>query len=260
MTYEDLLVSRKNSIAIVTLNRPDVLNALSPGMREGIGAAFESFQDDNTVRAVVITGAGRAFCSGGDVRSFGRLNDEDNRKAIFKFMRRALTAITGLEKPVIAMVNGPAAGAGCNIALSCDIIIASEKAIFSEAFVRVGLAPDWAGTFFLTRMVGMHLAKEMVFTGMRVDAKKAKDIGLINHVVPHDELEAFTMELAGKLAESPTRAIGVAKKMIQKAWLMDMSSMLDYEALAQQELAESHDHKEGVKAFLEKREPKFLGK
>jgi 2-(1,2-epoxy-1,2-dihydrophenyl)acetyl-CoA isomerase len=209
---------------------------------------------------VVITGAGRAFCSGGDVRAFDRLNDEDNRKAIFRFMRRALTAITGLEKPVVAMVNGPAAGAGCNIALSCDIIVASENAMFSEAFVRIGLAPDWAGTYFLTRMVGMHLAKEMVFTGMRMDATKAKEIGLVNHVVPHDELETFTMELAQNLAESPTKAIGVAKKMIQKAWLMDMSSMLDYEALAQQELAESHDHKEGVKAFLEKRKPVFLGK
>ena len=260
MTYQDLTVIQKDGIATVTLNRPDVLNALSKDMRDGLGVAFESFQEDDSVRAVVVTEAGRAFCAGGDVKSFGQLDRKDDRKLIFKMMRRALTAITGLEKPVIAMVNGPAAGAGCNIALSCDIIIASEKAMFSEAFVRVGLAPDWAGAYFLTRMVGVHLAKEMAFTGMRVNAQEAKEMGLINRVVPHDQLTDVTMALAEKLANSPTRAIGVAKKMIQKAWLMDMSALLEYESLVQPELTESYDHKEGVKAFLEKREPVFLGK
>ena len=260
MTYQDIIVSRNNGVAVVTLSRPEVLNALSEAMREEIGTAFESFQDDDTVRAVVITGAGRAFCAGGDLKMFDKLSDPDRRRNIFKMMRRALTAITGLGKPVIAMVNGAAAGAGCNIALSCDIIMASEKAIFSEAFVRIGLAPDWAGAYFLTRMIGVHRAKEMAFRGMRLDAREAERIGLINHVVPHDRLESMTMELAEELATSPTRAIGSIKKLIQKAWLMDMSALLDYEAELQEELVETHDHKEGVKAFLEKRKPCFEGR
>jgi 2-(1,2-epoxy-1,2-dihydrophenyl)acetyl-CoA isomerase len=260
MTYEDIIVTQKNGVAVVTLNRPEVLNALSVAMREAIGSAFEAFQDDDAVRAVVITGAGRAFCAGGDIKSFDQLSDSDSRQKIFRLMRRALNAITGLEKPVIAMVNGAAAGAGCNIALSCDIIIASEKAIFSEAFVRIGLAPDWAGAYFLSRMVGVHRAKEIAFTGMRMDAGEAERIGLINHVVPHEQLESRTMELAEQLAKSPTKAIGSIKQLIQKASLMDMSSLLDYEAYVQYQLLETHDHKEGVKAFLEKREPEFKGK
>jgi len=168
--------------------------------------------------------------------------------------------MTGLEKPVIAMVNGPAAGAGCNIALSCDIIIASEKAIFVENFIRVGLAPDWAGAYFLTRMLGIHRAKEIAFTGRRIDAREAERIGMINRVVPHAELETVTMELADQLANSPTMAIGWIKKMMHKAWLMDLESVLDYEAHINSKLLNSHDHKEGVKAFLEKRDPIFKGK
>jgi len=260
MEYQDIIVRKDVGVAVITLNRPDVLNALRPKMRDEIGDAFESFQKDDTVRAVVITGAGRGFCAGGDLRIMDKLKKPEHRDMIIDQIHRAVTAITGLEKPVIAMVNGPAGGGGCNLALACDIIIASEKAFFSESFIKLGLVPDWAGAFFLTRMVGIHRAKEIAFTGDRVDAKEAERIGLINRVVPHEQLEAATMELAKRLANSPTKAIGFIKKMMYKAWLMDAGSVLEYESFVNSQLFNSHDHEEGVKAFLEKREPVFKGK
>ena len=260
MHYEDIIVSQDNGVAVVTLNRPEVLNALRKEMREELIVAFENFRKDDMVRAVVITGAGRGFCSGGDLKTFDQFKSPKRQGVVLDRVKHMVQAMTGLEKPVIAMVNGPAAGAGCNIALSCDIIIASEKAVFVENFIRVGLAPDWAGAYFLTRMVGIHRAKEIAFTGRRIDAGEAERLGLVNQVVPHQELEATTMELAGKLARSPTMAIGRIKQMMHKAWLMDLESVLDYEANINSQLLNSHDHKEGVKAFLEKRDPVFKGK
>ena len=260
MEYQDIIVRQDDGVAVVTLNRPDVLNALRPEMRDEIGDAFEGFQKDETVRAVVLTGAGRGFCAGGDLRLMNQNRTPEFRDMILGQVRRAVTAITELEKPVIAMVNGPAGGGGCNLALACDIIIASEKAFFSEAFIKIGLVPDWAGAYFLTRMVGIHRAKEMAFTGDRVDAKEAERIGLINRVVPHEELEATAMALAKRLANSPTKAIGYIKKMMAKACLMNVDSVLEYEAFVQGRLLNTHDHEEGVKAFLEKRSPVFKGK
>jgi len=260
MEYQDIIVRKDVGVAVITLNRPDVLNALRPKMRDEIGDAFESFQKDDAVRAVVITGAGRGFCAGGDLRIMDKLKKPEYRDMVIGQIHRAVTAITGMEKPVIAMVNGAAGGGGCNLALACDIIIASEKAFFSESFIKLGLVPDWAGAFFLTRMVGIHRAKEIAFTGDRVDAKEAERIGLINRVVPHEQLEAATMELAKRLANSPTKAIGFIKKMMYKAWLMDAGSVLEYESFVNSQLFNSHDHEEGVKAFLEKREPVFKGK
>ncbi len=260
MEYHDIIVRKDAGVAVITLNRPEVLNALRPEMRDEIGDAFESFQSDDTVRAVVITGAGRGFCAGGDLRIMNKFKKPEYRDMIFEQVSRAVTAITSLGKPVIAMVNGAAGGGGCNLALACDIIIASEKAFFSEAFIKIGLAPDWAGAFFLTRMVGIHRAKEIAFTGDKVDAKEAERIGLINRVVPPEQLETTTMELAKRLANSPTKAIGFIKKMMYKAWLMDVESMLEYDAFVNSQLLNTHDHEEGVKAFLEKREPVFKGK
>jgi 2-(1,2-epoxy-1,2-dihydrophenyl)acetyl-CoA isomerase len=260
MEYQDIIVQKDGAVGVVTLNRPEVLNAFRPQMRDEISHAFESFQHDDTIRAAVITGAGRGFCAGGDMKIMNEVKTHEFREMIMGQARRAVTAITSLEKPVIAMVNGPAGGGGCNLALACDIIIASEKAFFTEAFIKIGLVPDWAGAFFLTRMVGIHRAKEMAFTGDRVSATEAERIGLINRVVPPEALEETTMSLAKRLANSPTKAIGVIKKMMYKAWLMDLDSLLEYEGLVQPQLMNSHDHEEGVKAFLEKREPKFTGK
>ncbi len=260
MEYQDIILRKDGNVAIVTLNRPEVLNALRPAMRQDIANVFESFQDDDTVRAVVITGAGRGFCAGGDIRLMTEERPLGMREQSFGIIRRAITAITGLEKPVIAMVNGAAGGGGCNIALACDIIIASEKAVFSEAFVKIGLVPDWAGAFFLTRMIGIHKAKEMAFTGDKVSAVEAERIGLINQVTPHEELEETAMAMAHRLGNMPTKAIGFIKKMMYKAWSMDVGSVLEYEAFVNTQLSESHDRKEGVQAFLEKRPPVFTGK
>lgn len=257
---KDLLLEKKGNIAIVTLNRPDVLNAFSIEMREGLAITFESFARDDDVRSVVITGAGRAFSTGGDIKGWGDLKNENRMKTIMEFAHRSVKAITSLEKPVIAMVNGDAVGAGCNLALACDLIIVSENARFGEVFVKIGLGPDWGGAYFLPRVIGMAKAKELLFTGKIIGAKEALEIGLINSVVPHEELEKTVMKLAEKLSQSATKAIGMTKAFLHKAWQMDLKEALEYEAFMQKELMKTTDHKEAVKAFLNKTKPVFIGK
>ncbi|MDY6833437.1 MAG: enoyl-CoA hydratase [Chloroflexota bacterium] len=258
MEFKDILLEKQDGIARVTLNRPDVLNAFSLEMREEVGTAFEGFALDDNVRVVVLTGAGRAFCAGGDIKGWGELGD-DGLTVLLNLARRAIKAITSLEKPVIAMVNGAAAGAGCNLALACDLIIASEKARFGETFVKVGLGPDWGGAYLLPRLVGMSRAKELLFTGKMIKATEAEALGLVNRVVPPEELEVVTMELATELATSPTRAIGLTKTFLHKAWQMDLNAALEYEGYVQSECIKTDDHKEGVQAFLEKRQANFTG-
>ena len=257
---KDILLERKGNIAIVTLNRPEVLNAFSIEMREGLAITFENLAKDASVRAVVITGAGRAFSAGGDIKGWGDLKDENRMKTILGFAHRAIKAITSLEKPVIAMVNGDAVGGGCNLALACDMVIASENARFGEVFVRIGLGPDWGGAYFLPRLVGMAKAKELLFTGKIISAREALEMGLINEVVPTDKLEERVMKLAETLSQSATRAIGMTKVFLHKVWQMDLKEALEYEALMQSALVETEDHREAVKAFLNKTKPVFRGR
>ncbi len=258
--YKDLLLEKKGNIAIITLNRPDVLNAFSVEMREGLGVIFEDFERDDDVRAVVITGAGRAFSAGGDIKGWGDLKDENRMKTLMDFAHRAVKGITSLEKPVIAMVNGDAIGAGCNLALACDLIVASENARFGEVFVKVGLGPDWGGAYFLPRLIGMAKAKELLFTGKIISAREALGMGLINTVVSPEELEESVMKLAGKLSQSATKAIGMVKTFLHKAWQTDLEEALKYEAFVQGELVKTTDHQGAVKAFLSKTKPVFTGK
>ncbi|MDY7034383.1 MAG: enoyl-CoA hydratase [Thermodesulfobacteriota bacterium] len=257
---KEILLEKKESVALITLNRPEVLNAFSFEMREGLAVTFESLAEDDDVRAVVITGAGRAFSAGGDIKGWGDLKDENKMKKIMGFVHQALKSITTMHKPVIAMVNGDAVGAGCNLALACDMVIASENARFGEVFVRIGLGPDWGGAFFLPRLIGMAKAKELLFTGKIITAQQALEMGLINKVVPADELESTTMKLAQKLSQSATRAIGMTKNFLHKTWLMDLEEALEYEAFMQKELMKTTDHQEAVKAFLNKTKPTFSGK
>jgi 2-(1,2-epoxy-1,2-dihydrophenyl)acetyl-CoA isomerase len=257
---KDILLEKRGNIAVVTLNRPEVLNAFSIEMREGLAVTFENFARDDDVRVIVITGAGRAFSAGGDIKGWGDLKDENRMRTIMEFAHRAVTAITSLEKPVIAMVNGDAVGAGCNLALACDLIVASENARFGEVFVRIGLGPDWGGAYFLPRLIGMAKAKELLFTGKIISAKDALEMGLINSVVPHEELEETVMKLAEKLFQSATKAIGMIKAFLHKAWQMDLKEALEHEAFMQKELLKTTDHKEAVKAFLNKTKPVFIGK
>lgn len=261
MPFENILYTKENGIAKIVLNRPETRNALVMEMREELGEAIAAVRDDPEVRVMVLTGAGPAFCAGGDVKAMAAgFTAVTGRARVQRTDRLVLTELMNLEKPVIAMVNGFAVGAGCNIALACDIIIASEEAQFAEIFVRIGLLPDLGGLFLLPRAVGLHKAKELVFTGQMVDAREAERIGLVNKVVPAAELESTVMELAQRLANGPTKAIGMAKALMHRALATDLAGAIELEALGQSICFQTEDHKEGVRAFIEKRQPEFKGR
>src|SRR5919108_1589904 len=268
MSYETLLYEVDRGVATITLNRPAVLNAISPPMIEELQAALYAVRDDASVRAVVLTGAGRGFCSGADLKARQRVKPSeappDASKAGAERLRRTFNplvlAIRTVEKPFIAAVNGVAAGAGCNLALACDIVVASDQARFGNVFARIGLIPDCGGHFFLPRLVGFHKAAELMFTGDIIDAREAERIGLINRVVPHAEPTPQTRELAQRLARGPTRAIGLCKRTLNVGITADLAAVLDAEAEGQGLASQTEDHWEGVQAFLEKRPARFLGK
>ncbi len=260
MAYEHILYNLDEGALTITLNRPEVLNAFNTKMGLELLDALKKAERDAAVRAVVLTGAGRGFSSGEDLKAreaegtvgFGTVLRDRYIPIVLK--------IRNMEKPVLGSINGVAAGAGCSLALACDMRIASDKASFVEAFVRVGLVPDAGSSFFLPQLVGMAKAFEMAFLGDIVQAQEAYRIGLINTLVPHDELETATRALALRLANSPTRAIGLAKRTINRALSMDLGQLLEYEAHAQETAGKTEDHKEGMAAFLEKRPAHFTGK
>ncbi|MDD4860243.1 MAG: enoyl-CoA hydratase [Dehalococcoidales bacterium] len=264
MENQSVIVKKENGIATVTMNRPEIRNAMNNALGEGVTAAFESIYGDDSVRAVVFTGAGKAFCAGGEISDLKRIAETmtimETRTYIRNATIRMLNAITRLEKPVIAMVRGAAVGAGCNLALACDMIIASDNASFGEIFARVGLASDYGGSYFIPRLVGMAKAKELFLTAKMIDSKEAERIGLINQVVPDAELEKTVYALADQFAAGPTRAYGYAKTQLNAGVNGDLASALDREADGFSVLIHSEDHKEGFTAFLEKRPPKFKGK
>ena len=250
MDFENIIVTKEDNVAKITINRPDVLNALDKKTLGELSEAIGAVGEDDETRAVVITGAGRGFCSGADFKS--------GSADVPKF-HEIIKRLTKLEKPVIASLNGAATGAGCDIALACDIRIASEEAKFSEIFVKRALSPD-AGHYFLPRLVGVGKAKELIFTGDIIDAKEAERIGLVNKVVPPEDLEGATKEMATRLAMGPTKAIGMAKIAINKALENDLDSSLEYALGATNTLMRTKDFREGIAAFLQKRKPKFRGK
>src|SRR5919197_4584972 len=268
MSYETLLFEVDQGVATITLNRPAVLNAISPQMIEELQAALHTVKDDARVRAVVLTGAGRGFCSGADLKGrqhvepaeAGPEASQASAERVKRTYNPLILAIRTIEKPFIASVNGVAAGAGCNIALACDIVVASEEARFGNVFVRIGLIPDCGGHFFLPRLIGFHKAAEIMFTGDLIDAHEAERLGLINRVVPHAELPQATRELAERLARGPTRAIGLCKRTLNIGVTADLATALDAEAEGQGLASQTEDHWEGVQAFLEKRSAHFLGK
>ena len=267
MSYETLLYEVDQGAATITLNRPAVLNAISQQMIEELQATLDTIKDDTSVRAVVLTGAGRGFCSGADLKARQRVKPSeaptDASTAGAERLRRTLNplilAIRAIEKPFIAAVNGVAAGAGCNLALACDIVLASDEARFGNVFTRIGLIPDCGGHFFLPRLVGFHKAAELMFTGDIIDAHEAERLGLINRVVPHAELIKQARELAERLARGPTRAIGLCKRTLNIGITADLAAVLDAEAEGQGLARQTEDHWEGVQAFLEKRPAHFTG-
>jgi enoyl-CoA hydratase/carnithine racemase len=266
MGYQDITFDVKEGIAIITLNRPEKRNALSEGMVEDIVVALDQVQRDYAIKVLIITGAGKAFCAGGDIKRMderggmfgGNLAElRDN----YRFgIQRIPQALSKLDKPTIASVNGAAMGAGCDLTCMCDIRIASERAKFSSSFVNVGLVPGDGGTFFLPRVVGLSKACEMIFTGEVIDAKEAGRIGLVSRVVSSTELAKVTGGLASKIAKGPSVAIRMAKLAIYKGLESDLSANLDLLAHLQAIAQNTEDHMEGVKAFLDKRPPIFQGK
>ncbi len=263
MSFETVQFELRDTVAIITMNRPDALNALSlqltQDLREAINKAIRE-----KARAVVLTGAGRAFCSGGDLREMQSMWQREGR--IEEFLEEPLKALHAVillirETPIpfVAAVQGVCAGAGTNFALACDIVIAAENATFNEAFVRIGLSPDCGGSFFLPRTVGEKIAAELFMTGNTLTAERAEKIGMINQVVVAESLMEEAMKMAKKLSVAPTASIGRIKKMLNAAFLNDLSQQLGLEHKLQIESGKSNDFKEGVTAFFEKRQPNFTG-
>jgi 2-(1,2-epoxy-1,2-dihydrophenyl)acetyl-CoA isomerase len=239
------------------------MNAFWGNMRQEILAALETAVNDSEVRVIVITGAGKAFCVGGDVKEFlsGETKAEASVGIDQKLIRdQIVLLIQSTGKPVIASVNGVAVGGGCNLALACDMRIASERARFGQVFVRRGMHPDWGGVWFLPRLVGYAKAAELIFSGEVIDAQEALRLGLVNKVVPHEELPAATKAFAMRFAKNAPIPIALAKKALQNYTRLELAQALDHERLAQTICRNSQDRAEGVRSFVEKRDPVFKGK
>ena len=263
MTYEEIAVA-DGPVTRITLSRPDKLNALTHRMSDELGRAFAQAGDDPDVRAIVLTGAGRGFCAGQDLSEFESAYRAGERPDIRRHLEasyhRLIPQIVGIPKPVVAAVNGVAAGAGVSLAVACDVRLASEEARFLQAFVKIGLIPDSGGTWLLPRVIGYARALELSIAGDPIDARRALEIGLVNRVVPPERFEAEVEGYAARLAALPTAAIAATKELLGSALRLELDEALGREAEAQGRMGQTEDHMEGVMAFAEKREPRFRGR
>ncbi len=258
-TYETLLFDTTDRVATITLNRPDALNAFDHGMKGELLAAFREIARDASIRVVVLTGAGRAFSAGQDLKE-PRSDDAPDLGAELRLRYNPLIlAMRRLEKPIIAAINGVAAGAGCSLALACDLRICAESATFIEAFGRIGLVPDTGSTWFLPRLVGVANAAEMIYSADPIDAHTALKIGLVNRIVPAGRLPEEARALALRLAQASPVALALGKRALNFALEHDLAAALEYEAQLQSVAGRSDDHREGLAAFREKRPPSFSG-
>ena len=259
--YETILFEVAEGVATITLNRPDRLNALTTQMSQELLSAVKTCAREDAIRCVVLTGAGRGFSAGQDLAEFAQVKGPWSvSDHLRKGYHRLILALRTLEKPVIAKINGVAAGAGLGIALAADMRIASQKAVFTTAFIGIGLAPDSGVSWHLQHLVGYARAFDLLATGRKVQADEALRMGLITQVVPRERLDETVAAIAGSLAQAPTRAIGLSKRILNKVATMTLAEALEYEAQTQDIAIRTHDHKEGVQAFLEKRPPEFTGK
>lgn len=259
MPEKTVLTEKRGAIAVVTLNRPQRLNALSADLVSECLLALHTVEHDDAVRVVVLTGAGRAFCAGGDLGSLDSLTTADERR---RFIAKAATIaklLAAMSKPVIAMVNGVAAGAGFNLAMACDLAYAASGVRFIQSFANVGLSPDCGGFYFLSKTVGLAKAKELMFTARPVDADEAKALGIVNDVFPPEELEAKVMGIAETIAAKAPLAVAMTKRAVNN-YGAALDETLTFEEMATSMLLGTEDFREGVRAFNEKRPPKFQGK
>lgn len=254
---ETILYEVRNRVGLITLNRPEVLNAFGPTTMDELVRALHAAEEDPGVGCLVLTGAGRGFCSGADVRSFQRLIEEGVSASASPTQEDVPALIFGLKKPTIAAINGPAVGLGATLPLPFDIRIASDRARIGYIFSRVGLIPEFGSTFLLSRIVGLAKAMELVLTARIIDAEEALSIGLVNRVAPHERLMEEAMAMAEAVARGPTRILALAKEALHRGLVSDLGAAKEVEERLLDEARRSAEHREGVQAFLEKREPRF---
>lgn len=265
MDFETVILKKEGHIATITMNRPEMMNALNLQMLQEMVAAIDEIARNDDVRVVVLTGAGRIFCSGADISEGGKASGlsgtpvEMHHNLRDSYQKVAL-GLQRLDKPTIAMVNGAAVGAGCDFAFACDMRVGSEKARFRNGFVKVGLIPGGGGTWLYTRLMGLGRGLEFLFTGDFLEAEEAERIGVLNKIVPAEDLEREAMELAQKIANNPPLAVQMSKMMAYKALDSDLEAALEQAAACQALALSSEDHREGVNAFIEKREAQFKGR
>ena len=260
MTWQNVLLDRADGVGVLTLNRPEKLNAFAGEMRRELADALDALEADAAVRVIVITGAGRGFCAGADVGYMAELvtkQDVESMSALVEAGRRVVMTIRESSKPVIGAINGVAAGGGANLALACDIRIASDRARLAQSFNRIGLHPDWGGTYFLPRLVGPARALELMWDAETIDADRALALGLFNRVVAHEALADTVRAYALSLAAKPALSLALTKRAIYQSLDRTLPEMLDYELDAQLRCFAGPDAAEGIRAFVEKRAPSF---
>jgi 2-(1,2-epoxy-1,2-dihydrophenyl)acetyl-CoA isomerase len=259
MDFKTLLYQKDQNILTLTLNRPDVFNAFDDTQSYELQDALKAATRDQEIRVIVLTGAGKAFCSGQDLKAILGGGKRDLSESLYKRYNPIIRAMRAMPKPIICRLNGVAAGAGCSLALASDIIVAAENASLIEVFVNVGLVLDSGSSYFLPRLVGSARAFELSTMGSKVSAQQAHDWGIINKVVPADQLDEAVAVYTQYYANAPTKAIALMKKMLNKSFNSDLDTMLEYEAYCQKIAGNSADYQEGVTAFNEKRKPSFTG-
>lgn len=259
MSFNTLLLDIKEGVATVTLNRPDVYNAFNDEMSYELQDALKEVNKNKEARVLVITGAGKAFCSGQDLKAAAAGGVRSFKDSLHKRYNPIIRSIRNMPKPVMARLNGVAAGAGCSLALACDLIIASENASLIEVFINVGLVLDSGSAYFLPRIVGSTKAFELASMGTKVSAAEALQLGMVNRVVKPEALDDEVRKFTDYYATAPTKAIGLMKKMLNKSFHSDLETILEYESYCQEIAGHSKDNKEGVTAFIEKRKPVFRG-
>jgi len=263
MNYQTIKFEMRGPVSVITLNRPESLNALTSEVAQEFLAAVAEAKDTGA-RAIIINGAGRAFCAGGDLREMRKIAEREGKVEAFfdeplRLLNQCILLIRRSPLPFIAAVHGAVSGGGCNLALACDLVVAGESARFNQAFIKIGLVPDCGGSFILPRLVGWKRATELMMTGDVISANRALEMGMINSVVPDEELSSHALAMAEKLAQAPTAALGLIKELLEASATNDYGGQLELERKAQIKSGQTKDFREGVAAFLEKRPPKFAG-